>query len=92
VPWMWLISGRWLRFLFKLFLYDDGGTKFMWLWEFGAPLEIAARALLLSQGLYEGPTLGESGEWSNVPFAFNHGSRPVCAEPKRYRPQYLYGR
>jgi hypothetical protein len=62
-----------LRFLFKLFLYDDGGTKFMWLWEFGAPLEIAARALLLSQGLYEGPTLGESGEWSNVPFAFNYG-------------------
>jgi len=45
----------------------------MWLWEFGAPLEIAARALLLSQGLYEGPTLGESGEWSNVPFAFNYG-------------------
>jgi hypothetical protein len=62
-----------LSFLFKLFLYDDGGTKFMWLWEFGAPLEIAARALLLSQGLYEGPTLGESGEWSNVPFAFNYG-------------------
>jgi len=45
----------------------------MWLWEFGAPIEIAARALLLSEGLYEGPTAGEGGEWSNVPFGFNYG-------------------
>jgi hypothetical protein len=45
----------------------------MWLWEFGAPLETAARALLLSEGLYQGPTLGETGEWSSVPFAFNYG-------------------
>lgn len=45
----------------------------MWLWEFGAPIETAARALLLAEGLYEGPTLGESGEWSNVPFGFTYG-------------------
>ena len=73
MPWISLIFGRWVWFLFRLFLYDEGGTRLMWLWEFGASLETAARALLLSEGLYHGPTLGETGEWSNVPFAFNYG-------------------
>jgi len=45
----------------------------MWLWEFGASPETTARAFLLSEGLFQGPTLGEKGEWSNVPFGFNYG-------------------
>ena len=73
LPWTILISGRWLWFLLELFLYNEGAIRFMWLWEFGTSLETAARALLLSEGLYQGPTLGESNEPLVVPFAFNYG-------------------
>lgn len=45
----------------------------MWFWEFGASSETAARALLLSEGLFQGPTLARTGDWSNVPFGFNYG-------------------
>lgn len=45
----------------------------MWFWEFGAPLETAARALMLSEGLYRGPSLWQRGEGLRVPFGFNYG-------------------
>jgi hypothetical protein len=43
----------------------------MWLWDFGASLETAGRALLLSEGLYQGPA--DFNEPFTFPFALRYG-------------------
>ena len=66
---------KWLFFLWRLYRFSDGffARRVMWLWEFGASVETAGRALLLSEGLYHGPLTGEFNEPFEVPFALNYG-------------------
>jgi hypothetical protein len=45
----------------------------MWLWDFSASTETASRALLLSEGLYQGPIAGDFKEPFAVPFAMCYG-------------------
>jgi hypothetical protein len=66
--------GEWLRFISRLDWFGDDEfslRSIMWLWDFGASLETAGRALLLSEGLYQGPA--DFNEPFTFPFALRYG-------------------
>jgi hypothetical protein len=66
----------WRHFLWRLFTESEDSLlgRFMWLWEFGASMDVAARALLLAEGLYQGPEPESQSETTaSVPFGLSYG-------------------